>query len=164
MISTPRSSKSSFDSVKDHLIPHIERKTTGKDMFDALVTPYQSENINWKMLRNKFKAAQMSKIETIAAYLMKTTKLHDQLEELVVPIALNGFSSSWRTFICGDYSCKMLPTFERLWDDFIQEETRLETVACMEEEKNLDRISNKKSNKKGGPWKGQKRTTGFKFL
>jgi hypothetical protein len=27
-----------------------------------------------------------------------------------------------------------LPTFEKLWDDFIQEETRLETIAGIEEE------------------------------
>ena len=29
-----------LDFVKDHLIPHIIRKTTRKEMFDALVTLY----------------------------------------------------------------------------------------------------------------------------
>jgi hypothetical protein len=30
-----------------------------------------------------------------------------------------------------------LPTFEKLWEDFIQKETRLESVAGIEEEQNL---------------------------
>jgi hypothetical protein len=33
-----------LDSVKDHLIPHISKKKTAKDMFDALVGLYQSGN------------------------------------------------------------------------------------------------------------------------
>jgi hypothetical protein len=51
----------------------------------------------------------MSKTNTIASYLMKITKLHDQLaavgeevkSEELVPIALNGFSSSWQPFVWG---------------------------------------------------------------
>ena len=39
-----------LDLVKDDLVPHIVEKTMGKDMFDALVTLYQSENINQDML------------------------------------------------------------------------------------------------------------------
>jgi hypothetical protein len=33
-----------LDFVKDHLIPHISEKKTTKDMYDALVGLYQSEN------------------------------------------------------------------------------------------------------------------------
>jgi hypothetical protein len=92
--------------MKDHLIPHIVGKTMGKEMFDALVTLYQSENINWKMLlRNKLRATQMNKTNTVANYLMKIIELRDQLaavgeevkSEELVPIALNGFSSSWQS-------------------------------------------------------------------
>jgi hypothetical protein len=62
------------------------------------------------------------------------------------------------TFCPWGLCSKKLPTFERLWDDFIQEEMRLETVASMEEEEqNLALINKmKKGNKKGGPGKGQK--------
>ena len=76
-------------------------------MFDALVTLYHSKSINKKMLlRNKLRATQMSKIDIIAAYLMKNTKLCAQLavvgEELkgeeLAPIALNVFSSFWQSF------------------------------------------------------------------
>jgi hypothetical protein len=46
-----------LDSVKDHFIPHIIAKAIGKDMFDAIVTLYQSDNVNQKMLlQNKLRS------------------------------------------------------------------------------------------------------------
>jgi hypothetical protein len=48
--------------------PYIARKTR-KEMFDALVTCYESENINRNMLRNKLRAMPMSKTNTIACLL-----------------------------------------------------------------------------------------------
>jgi hypothetical protein len=64
--------------VKDHIIIHIVEKIKGKEMFDALVTLYQSENINWKILmRNKLRDTQMSKKNTLAIYLMKIIELCD---------------------------------------------------------------------------------------
>jgi hypothetical protein len=100
----------------------------GKEMFDALVTLCQSENIIQKMLlRNKLRTTQMSKTNTIATYLMKIIELHDQLaaigeevkSEKLVPIALNVFSSSWQPFVQGVYAREKLPTFEKLWENLI---------------------------------------------
>jgi hypothetical protein len=69
-----------LDFMKDHLLPHIYGKTTDKDMFDALVTLYQSENINQKMLlQNKIRATCMGRIDTVATYMMKIIEFHDQL-------------------------------------------------------------------------------------
>lgn len=69
-----------LDLVKDHLIPRIFGKTTGKEMFVALVILYQSENINRKtLMKNKLRATHMSKVDIIASYLMKSTELCDQL-------------------------------------------------------------------------------------
>lgn len=46
-----------LDSLKNHLIPRLAKKFTGKEMFYALATLYQHENINQKMLlRNKIRA------------------------------------------------------------------------------------------------------------
>jgi hypothetical protein len=46
-----------LDAVKNHLIPHVSEKKTAKEMFDALVSLYQSKNINRKMiLRNKLRS------------------------------------------------------------------------------------------------------------
>jgi hypothetical protein len=38
------------DGVKDHIIPHFSGKKTTKDMWEALVKLYQSENQSRKML------------------------------------------------------------------------------------------------------------------
>jgi len=35
-----------MNTIKDHLIPHILKKKTIKEMFDALVGIYHSDNIN----------------------------------------------------------------------------------------------------------------------
>ena len=39
-----------LDSVKDHLIPHISKKTIAKDIYDALVVLYQNRNVSWKLI------------------------------------------------------------------------------------------------------------------
>jgi hypothetical protein len=39
-----------MDAIKDHLIPHISQKKTTREMFDALVNLYQSDNINIKLI------------------------------------------------------------------------------------------------------------------
>ena len=87
-----------LNQTKDPLIPHVI-KNIGKDIFDVLVTLYQSENINQKkLMKNKLGTTQMSKRNIITSYLMNITELHDQLEvvgEEFVPTTLNGFSSYW---------------------------------------------------------------------
>lgn len=68
-----------FHSVKDHLIPHISEKTTCKDMFDALVTLYQSENIHQKMLLwNKLRSTEVSKTNIVTTFSMKVIELHEK--------------------------------------------------------------------------------------
>jgi hypothetical protein len=79
----------------------MEKKMT-KGMYDALVTLYQSVNISHEMLKNKLTTTDMSNTNTKASYLIKINELRDQLvsikmkvgDEELVPIALNGFSSS----------------------------------------------------------------------
>jgi hypothetical protein len=69
-----------LDAIKDHLIPHIFGKKTTKEMFDALVSLYQSENINRKMiLRNKLRSTEMTRSNLVSSNLMKVTQGHDQL-------------------------------------------------------------------------------------
>jgi hypothetical protein len=63
-----------MDAIKYHLIPHISEKNTAKEMFDALVSLYRSENINMKMiLRNKLRSMEMSRSDTVTSYLMNIT-------------------------------------------------------------------------------------------
>jgi hypothetical protein len=66
--------------VNDHLIPHITRKKTVKDMYDSLGTLSQSVNILRKMLlKDKLNTTCMRKTYTLMSYLMKIEKLRDQI-------------------------------------------------------------------------------------
>ena len=124
-----------LDVVKDHLIPHIAEKTKAKDMFDALVGLSQSDNINQKMvLKNKLQECRITKSDNVTSYLMRITKIHDQLatvgekilDEELVNVALNGFTKSWEPFVKGICAQENIPDWPRQWDDCIQEETRKE--------------------------------------
>ena len=68
---------------------------------------------------------------------MKVMEIHDQLvavgdkveDKKLVNWALNGFPSQWETFVQGVCARDILPSWERLWDDCIYEETRMESKA-----------------------------------
>ena len=48
------------NSIKDHLIPHVFSLKTPKEMFDALASLYEGNNINRKMtLRTQLKGVKM---------------------------------------------------------------------------------------------------------
>jgi hypothetical protein len=121
-----------MDAIKDHLIPHISKNKMTKEMFNALVGLYQSVNINKKMiLRNKFISIEMTISDSITSYLMKVMQIRDQLavvgekvaDAKLMNMALNGFLASWEPFVKGICACENLPSFERLWDDCIHEES-----------------------------------------
>jgi len=69
-----------------------------KGMFNALVTLYQSVNINRKfLLKNELTMTQVSDTNIVASYLMKITELSNQFNAIgvkveddeLVPIAIN---------------------------------------------------------------------------
>jgi hypothetical protein len=110
------------------MIPHVSEKKIAKEMFDALVSLYQSQNINKKMvLWNKLRSIVMTRLDTITSYLMKITQISNQLpvvgenveDEKLVNMALNEFSNSRQPFIKGIYARENLPYFETLWDNCI---------------------------------------------
>jgi hypothetical protein len=72
-----------------------------------------------------------------------------------VRIALNGFTKLWDVFVRGVVSRDKLPNWERLWDDFTQEELRLGTSQAnqpkIEDEKNLTLAGKGKTRAKNGP-------------
>jgi transcription termination factor NusB len=75
-----KAKRSFLDSVKDHLMPHLNEKKTAKEIFDALVSLFQRKNMNRKMvLRNKLRSVQMSRLDNVTSYLMRFTQGRDQL-------------------------------------------------------------------------------------
>ena len=83
------------------------------------------------VLREKLKNIKMTKAENVVTYLTRLTQVRDELgvvgeaivdSELVRTI-LNGVFKQWDIFVEGIVSREKLPNWERLWDDFVQEET-----------------------------------------
>jgi hypothetical protein len=117
-----------LEAIKDHLIPHVAEKTISKEMFDALVSLFQSDNMSRKMiLKTKLREYRLSTSDNVTNCLMRITQIRDQLATLgetildakIVNVVLNGFSKAWEPFIMGICAREKLPKWERLWDDCI---------------------------------------------
>ena len=122
-----------LDVVKDHVIPHISSKTRAYQMWDALTSLFQSSNENRKMvLREKLKSIKMAKAEGVIFYLTRISQVRDEpaaVGEVVpgsglVQTAFNGVSKLWAAFVEAIVARENLPTWDRTWDDFVQEETQ----------------------------------------
>jgi hypothetical protein len=79
----------------------------------------------------------MLKDESITSFLGRFTQIRDELGavgEVVDPNslvrqAMNSFTKLWGPFVRGIVAREVMPTWERMWDDFVQEETRLAAKA-----------------------------------
>jgi hypothetical protein len=156
-------------TIKDHLIPHMSRKENAYEMWESLIKLYHSTNENQKMvLGEKLKSIKMTKDENVVTYLTRLTQVRDELgvvweaivDNELVRIALNEVSKQWVVFVEGLVAREKLPNWERLWDDFVQEETRRGYVhgsssTCHDEE-NVALITNNKKKLKKGPKGGNK--------
>jgi hypothetical protein len=97
-----------LDGVKDHLIPHLAEKKTGKEMWDALKNLFEAKNENRKMgLKAKLHDTKMGKEESVSSYLTRVAEVKDELiavgevttDSELVRIALNGFTKEWEVFV-----------------------------------------------------------------
>lgn len=122
-----------LDAVKDHVIPHISEKARAYEMWASLIQMYQSSNENRKMvLKDKIKNIRMGKGESVTSYLTQTKQVRDELAAVgekmedadIVRTALNGVSKRCLMFVQAIVGRERLPHWDRLWDDFVQEETR----------------------------------------
>jgi hypothetical protein len=121
------------DAVRDHIIPHLTGKDYAFEMWASLCKLYQNPNQNRKMvLQEKIESIQMLDFETITSYLGRFIQIRDELaavREIVNPdflvrTTLNNFSKPRDSFVRGIVAWEVMPTWKRLWDDFIQEELR----------------------------------------
>ena len=122
------------DSIKDPLIPQVSSLKTPKAMFDALTKLFQGKNINWKMiLRNQLKNVKIKNAETILSYFTRVSQIKEQLKAVdeevenaeIVMTTLNGLPRSWDAFIQGICARKKLVKFNKLWEEFSQEEAQI---------------------------------------
>ena len=84
-------------------------------------------------LRNQLSNMKMINSESIASYFMRIINLQDKLryngynieDKELVMTTLNGLPPSWESFIQTISGRTKLPKFDRLWEDYTQEETKI---------------------------------------
>jgi uncharacterized LabA/DUF88 family protein len=112
----------------------VSSKKTPKEMFDALSRLYEGKNINWKMnLRTRLKNTRMQKGESIQEYFSRISQFKEQLEAIrntideyeLIMMALNGLTSPSDAFIQTICARTEKLKFDDLWEECIQEETRV---------------------------------------
>jgi hypothetical protein len=122
------------DAVRDHIIPHLAGKTYAYEMWASLCKLYESSNENRKMvLHDRFRGIRMLKDESITSFLGLYTQIRDKLGVIgqvadpnsLVRQAMNRFTKPWGPFVHGIVAMEVMPTWERMRDDFVQEEIRL---------------------------------------
>jgi len=123
-----------LESVKHHLIPHIVDKTIANNMYDSLVGLYQNKNTGRMLhLKHQLQIIRMTSEDTMVNYLMKITKIRYHLATIgeivqndeLGNVALRVLLKSWEPFVQVICARDILPTFDRIWNDCIKEETRL---------------------------------------
>jgi hypothetical protein len=112
-----------LDAVKDHIIPHVSGKDFAFQMWQSLCSLYQSPNQNRKMvLQEKFKGTKMTKIDSVASFLMRFSQIRAELEvvgEVVDPselvrTTLIGFSKPWESFVRDIVAREHMPSWEAM--------------------------------------------------
>ena len=134
-------------------------------MWSALTGLFQSSNENRKMvLREKLKNIEMVKGEVSMTHLTRIFQVKDELAAVGVVITgpelvcttLNGVNAPWAVFVQGLVDRENLPSWDRVYDDFVQEETRRGFLQCRSSTSRQDEedvaltAKGKKKNKKGG--------------
>ena len=132
-------------------------------IFGKIYVLYQSKNQNKKMvLREKLRNTKMTEVDTITTYLTKISQVRDELgdasekleDEELVRYALNGFTAKWHTFVARD----KFPDWTRLWDDFVQKESREGTFqnSTQSSEENVALLTKGKGERGKGKGKGER--------
>jgi hypothetical protein len=120
------------DAVRDHIIPHLTGKTCAYEMWTSLCKLYESSNENRKMfLHDRLRGIHMLEDETVTSFLGRYTQIRDELAafgEVVNPNslvrqAMNSFTKPWGPFVRGIVAREVMPTWERMCDDFVQEDS-----------------------------------------
>jgi hypothetical protein len=128
-----KAKKTICDAVRDHIIPHLTGKTYAWEMWASLSKLYESSNENWKLvLHDRLRGIRMLEDESVTSFLGRYTQIRDELgavREVVnlnslVRTALNSFTKPWGPFVRDIVAREVMPTWERMWDDFVQGEIR----------------------------------------
>jgi hypothetical protein len=85
------------------------------------------------VLQDRLRSIKMLDSESVTSFLGRLTEIKCELAAIreivdqgfMVRTTLNNFTKPWGPFVRGIVAREVMPTWERLSDDFVQEETRL---------------------------------------
>ena len=126
--------KSLMVSLKSHLIFHISKAETTKDMFNILKNLFERDSTS-KMttLRSQLHTIKMKRLESVDSYFTRVVEIKDQLGNVVEEIPekelfiyiLRGLSNAWESFVQSVTGLDNLPKYDRLWAHCVEEEARI---------------------------------------
>ena len=108
----------------------------------------------------------MAKAEGMTSYLTKISQVRDELATVgevsgpeLVQTAQNGVAKPWVVFVEAIVARENLPSWDKLWNDFVQEETRRGFVegsssTSQKDQENVALTAKGKKKFKKGPKKG----------
>jgi hypothetical protein len=152
-------------------MPTINSLMTSKECMDTLVNLYKKKPPSQKRrLKHKLKYLKMKKGESVASFYSKIAQIRDHLlvtsvtvddDDLVQGI-FHGLPSSWETFLSSVSGREIQPTFERLWHDCLEEESRTATKSKPSKEEHSTLASRFKGKKKVTFHKGSQKKISIK--
>ena len=119
-----------IDSVKSHLLFHISKAATAKEMFDILKKLFERDSTSKSIaLRSQLHTLKMKKSESVDSYFARIAEIKNQLGNVgeVIPdkelsnYIVRGLSNSWETFVQTVTGRDTLPNYDRLWSDYTEE-------------------------------------------
>ena len=123
-----------IDSVKSHLLFHISKATTTKEMFNTLKNLFERDSTSKSIaLRSQLRTIKMKKSKSVDSYFTRIVEIRDQLgnvSEVVLDKELSiyivcGLPNTWESFVQIVTGRDTLPKYDRLWEDCTEEESRL---------------------------------------
>ena len=112
-----------MDSVKNHLVSHLAKLETTKDMFDSLKKLFECDNVSRLIaLRIQLHSIKMNRSKSVASYFMRIADLRDQLGdngEIVLDkelstYVLRGIPDSWESFIQSVSGRSKMPKYDKM--------------------------------------------------
>lgn len=111
------------DGLQYNLLVYVGNLRSSKDMYDKIIGMYEVNILKEIIsLKDKLKDTKMNKGESVQSYIMRISRLRDQLlrvgeitpdRELVI-VTLRGLPPIWETFIITISNNNNIPTFDEL--------------------------------------------------
>ena len=117
-------------------MPIITPLTTAKECYDSLVKLYETKATSQKrLLKSQLRFLKMESDESVNSFFTKISNIKDKLlaigihtdDDDLVQSTFDGLSPAWELFLVAVNGRGVEPSFEKLWQDCLHEESRIKT-------------------------------------